>query len=516
MRKWLPVILTVFLLHLQNVYTEPYRGNPHFPLSGHSVSQVKMREVLKQLKMPGVVPGMMHNSMHRRGIGWNMENFTVLTGIQNVIEPEYISFPAWEGYIPITVSFKTLSEFELWDGWRQLTYEYDYEIDSMDLYGRLSTFIDKNGYLTRSISRYEYEEDMKVCMDDVFEYTAEGNLDRKTTLSMVLYDSTWDTSSSRFEYTYQNDKITEAKVFSLETDSSWVEYEKYVYTYTAEGKLSEVINWWQLNGEWSLVSRNVYTYDNSGRQLECVLEDWNESDSIWEIDQKGEYTYNADGTLSMFYTVEWYGGSDTLASEYKYGYSYASEGEYKEIIGVCREYGDSSWQNYLKCIFEYDTKGNINDMELFSEGSGDDDWYPELKYSFTYNSHGNPEEMDGFTWDTVDQTWQNDAEYILTFNYSYSNAIDLNPVALSGRQAVTVWRNRGSLCAAVEGKPADHDIMRVYDCRGRLIRSVAPMRQQNRTLFSWDIAGSAPADKVYILSIMHNSTQIERKIILYR
>jgi hypothetical protein len=163
---------------------------------------------------------------------------------------------------------------------------------------------------------------------------------------------------------------------------------KNTYSYDIKGNLQTQLNEINirltevLNDNWMNVSKFTYTYDNYGKILTELKENWKVEDA-WEKKTKKVYTYDKSNNILVLLSKKWQ--SDTWTDTLKSTYTYDGSGN--KLMDLCEFWLNNTWANSFRHNFTYDINGNM--LSDLIEVWLNDNWINNERYTYTYDVNGN-------------------------------------------------------------------------------------------------------------------------------
>lgn len=181
---------------------------------------------------------------------------------------------------------------------------------------------------------------------------------------------------------------TALPVNTIERTSEGIRLNKNVYTYDANGNITEQIryDWNNRTDEWQLAIRYQNTYDANGNKLSQILSTY--TDSVNTINSsKFEASYNAQ---NQPVSEKWYAW-DTDRNDWvecaKYDYTYNAEGYRTQELNQVYNRETAQWENCLKIDYVPDGKNHSSAVTKYEWV--DEAWVARNSDIFTYDKQGN-------------------------------------------------------------------------------------------------------------------------------
>ncbi len=206
-------------------------------------------------------------------------------------------------------------------------------------------------------------------------------------------------------------------------NEAWVNFEQYLYTYSATHKITHVLHQLADNGTWvndwqetrtfndkdSLVAKRHQMWVNENWQdgwtLDLVYDSNNDLVSDWYREYEDgvviagdrlTYTYNNNGPVSDTYERFLDG-----AWEYSWRWSYERDVNHRSTMETYQEWENNEWKNERNYLYEYDANGNM--LVMIYQPWMDDAWVNGVRYSSEFQDITNFRTLD------VTENWDNGA-----------------------------------------------------------------------------------------------------------
>jgi hypothetical protein len=169
-----------------------------------------------------------------------------------------------------------------------------------------------------------------------------------------------------------------------------------------------------VNGQWFVSSKKIYTYDEHNNLTLYVKYEWNTSLSAWIPLEKEEYEYNSSGYVKLFVSYKWDAGAWIGFSKKEKVYN-----ENGSIAVSDYYYWDTitkQWMGSQKNEYIYESNGDEILNTQYSWYKDIKTWVPFLKYESTYNETGLRTQYLGFKWDVTNMVWLDYWKAGTTFN----------------------------------------------------------------------------------------------------
>lgn len=180
-------------------------------------------------------------------------------------------------------------------------------------------------------------------------YTAEGDVD---TILYLNYDGDYE-PYQQFIYTYSDDRL--ANIVEQSYGVDWQNSLLTIYTYTAEGRIDNIVyRGWDGIG-WFDQSRNIYSYDGEGNLTEKLFQLY---DFGWET--YGRYIYAYDGSgFNISIESQAYDGVE-YTSYQKWEFTEYADG--LPSMNTISQWDGFIWVDYFRALFYYESydDGNVD------------------------------------------------------------------------------------------------------------------------------------------------------------
>ena len=232
-------------------------------------------------------------------------------------------------------------------------------------------------------------------------------------ITQYIYE-TWDTTHSTWvsveRYTYSFDSST-GKTTTYVTEEwsdslGWVYSSRDVYSYDGSGKETETLFEYWFGGTWHDSTRYYYEYDPSGHDIEYGYESWN--GISWKNNFRFQYQFNPSGLLTyqLYQTGNDTGWVNSSNTSYSYGSSQ------KVLLSISQSWVANAWRNTTKDSNSYDVNDSLINL-VFQTWSGSA-WNNSGNYTYTYKGG----QLTQFLYQTWITDWQNSQMYTYTYDGS--------------------------------------------------------------------------------------------------
>jgi hypothetical protein len=202
-----------------------------------------------------------------------------------------------------------------------------------------------------------------------------------------------------------------------ETSSQWVPYSKDVYTYDANGNMTQYIYYYRDDDTGKLVFYYKYTYtaDSKGNLTQSISYDWDEAASQWLVFDRDEYTYNASGNLIQHLDYYNFSGS-TSQLTYKEEFTYNANGSMTQYLNFTWAESTSQWMAFQKGEYTYDAARNQTHYNNYQWNKVTSQWDATNRNEYTYDASGNMVQYLGHYWSIFTNEWINSTKYEYTYD----------------------------------------------------------------------------------------------------
>ncbi len=199
-------------------------------------------------------------------------------------------------------------------------------------------------------------------------------------------------------------------IFQIYSNGEWVNDDRFVFIYEGAGQYPSIIIWqdWdQQESDWVNLEREFLTYDNQGREIEVITEEWDEDE--WIPFERVELTYTDDGRMLEVRGYYWW--FDEWDLDYRVLWVYDNG----VLLRVDYDYWDGEeWFTESRTVYEYDEVGNnISQVYLWYDDF-DDEWLSEIRYLYSYDNEGNQVE-------SIFQYWDDEWINLMRTTYGYDS-----------------------------------------------------------------------------------------------
>jgi hypothetical protein len=120
-------------------------------------------------------------------------------------------------------------------------------------------------------------------------FQGDNNYNELVNFSLYIYE----------EYNSNGDILRYSLQSWDEFGMEWGSKTFYERTYNEDNQLILSVTSWEVNGEESPQTQSIYTYNDEGRTLEILRQDWDNSTGSWVNDRRTRYEYDENGYISL-------------------------------------------------------------------------------------------------------------------------------------------------------------------------------------------------------------------------
>ena len=228
------------------------------------------------------------------------------------------------------------------------------------------------------------------------EYTSNNQV----SYSELVYFNPMDNSIMNVSIeTYEFDSEGKKIAYYRNVGSDFNNYdfeEKETFTYNAQGKLFETIDYIGDASNWEVDKKTVLLYDNKGNITSVEYQYWDSYENAWISDELYEYEYNSNNlrTKESYFYFD-YGVKETgWKNEYEY------DGNLNNTAVYGYSWNNTDYEYSDKTIITYRTDNKISTYTLYYwETNG---WLEDSQNTYLYNNQG-------LNIETVIKTWYNNS-----------------------------------------------------------------------------------------------------------
>ncbi len=214
-------------------------------------------------------------------------------------------------------------------------------------------------------------------------------------------------------------------------DMLWYEYIKTENSYDALGRISEILTQQRDGGDWFLLSKTAFSYDSKSITTAIVYVRDLESNT-WIEYIKYEYAFSTDGKLE---TIIVYGNFDTPTvwqKAEKYEYSYNGDGDMETEVLLWWDEETNSWDNQEMYEYFYEGSGVLTMEQWSTWNSFESTWFTSSKVTFSHDDYNNISGYMEYWWESSINDWLIEEKC----DYSYDNSFTFDQLLLPTSQTM--------------------------------------------------------------------------------
>ncbi len=204
----------------------------------------------------------------------------------------------------------------------------------------------------------------------------------------------WENTDRRFHVLDNAGRIIQ-DVYQLFMYGEWVNDERIVYEYEGANQDPSVELWqeWDADADdWLNIEREIYTFNAQGQIVEVLIEEW--YDGEWHPYEKNEISYTPAGTFLEILSYLWL--ENDWEPEYWTRWSY----ENGLLVEMYEEYWDGDeWTPEFRILYEYDDDGNNILVTTQEYDEYEEEWENQIRFLNSYDAAGRPVESIFQYWD---------------------------------------------------------------------------------------------------------------------
>jgi len=320
-------------------------------------------------------------------------------------------------------------------------YEYEYYSDLNLKQKTLFTYNQSTSTFENS-EKYEYT------------YDQNGNTTSKTTKYWNSSTEQWETNDM-LQLTYTTDGKVESETYSFSDGTNMVNSQKYTYSYT-DGKLTEKMSYNWDQDQWKQANKYIYSYTSDGSISTVINYYWNTSINDWKESGKHSYVYDANNNLIQEVYSTWDAGNDTWADYKKFDYEYDNDGNLTTKTESDWNYTDNKWDIKYQNTYSYNPSGGTASNAILRWDtdanalvySSKTEFYYDASMQFDETIYPEPKDKE-YIWPNkltgkIEYSYVND-QFVEDKRYtmSYSEAT-YTPVAETAQASLKVYPNPSS------------------------------------------------------------------------
>jgi len=271
----------------------------------------------------------------------------------------------------------------------------------------------RSGWMVEQVQWFNYQK-------TEYSYNIDGKLSVVSTQMRDTPEMEWR-NEIKTEFTYQGAEgiIVIMKMWNPEL-SQWVEYWKFEYVFNSNGKLVEIINYYNVEdpANWLNAEKYEYFYDGDGRMVQELWLLWDTDANVWENEYKVDYSYEGNGNLINEFWSQWNITTLEWENESKADFTYDEHGNISEYIESWWEFSLEDWLVEEKVLYTYNNTFTYSDLLLPGNYSG---YYYTLS-AILFNHMLLTEEV----FEAWDESWDEDTRTNYFYSENNSSAVELN------------------------------------------------------------------------------------------
>jgi len=244
-------------------------------------------------------------------------------------------------------------------------------------------------------------------------YDGSNHLTHSISYNWMMPPGTWQ-NASQTDYANNPDGTLNQSVTQIwdTGSSSWYDFLRSTYTYTASKKVLTVINEMNL-GVWSNSTKETNTYDGSGYLTNNLQQNWDSGSNNWKNNRQTNYTNNASGYATQSIEQSW-NASNMWVNQERATYTYT--GANKVHTATNEIWTGINWFNERKLTNTYNAGGYVT-VALSQEWyTTSNTWVNTIQSLYSYNGSNSITQIISQNWDIGTSTWTNGGR--VTFGYN--------------------------------------------------------------------------------------------------
>jgi hypothetical protein len=183
------------------------------------------------------------------------------------------------------------------------------------------------------------------------------------------------------EYNPLTKKLVSTTYKSQDNGESWQPDVKYIYHYIQNDNFDTLVyaQWQPDYNLWLNKSRNTYLYDEYGRNIESIYEEYIFADSSWEYSGRSTTTYDNNGEITETAHYKWDAGTNDWKLQYKDVFVYNNDLITEAYYISVPDY-DSVPDTSLLVLYYYDNHFNLDHLDLEHKIDGEFEVFNRFKY----------------------------------------------------------------------------------------------------------------------------------------
>lgn len=209
----------------------------------------------------------------------------------------------------------------------------------------------------------------------------------------TTYSFQWNKDSSRWElyrrnlHFYNDKQLLLTLLHQNLVEERWINYDRIFKSYDEKGKVIETLQqeWNRQLRDWENLQLKLMTYNKRGLKTEVLYQQWRKALGKWFSTVRYLIEYNHDGERSNVLVKRYIAETEEWIDHQKYTFSYDYDfSPPSEVIIKKWNQRTGRWDNRGRYILIYDFRGNkkLEIQSTWSESSGE--WINGLKYQYDY------------------------------------------------------------------------------------------------------------------------------------
>ena len=240
-------------------------------------------------------------------------------------------------------------------------------------------------------------------------YDDKGNRIKMVEKAWRSGEQEWENSEQRI-YTYNGYQNLQNYIIQDWDNNqlSWTDVEKYLYGYDVNQNLVqyEKLAWNPDSSRWISQYRFIWTY-YEGNMIEERVENWDETDSSWINFVKDEYLYTAEGNLTTDTQSTWNVNDSVWEEKTVISFSYNPDAQVVEKLYQSRDNG--ILVNFVLYTYGYTPSDQVSEIRMYTWETST--WNTSKLYLFDYDLYGNLIRETYRNWSAGTEDWVNEAKW---------------------------------------------------------------------------------------------------------
>jgi hypothetical protein len=200
-------------------------------------------------------------------------------------------------------------------------------------------------------------------------------------------------------------------------NGSWVNGDKYIWTYTPEGFEETYIRQAWQNG-WKNQNGEVKTYDASGNLLTSIQQNW--VNNAWENATRTTNYFTPTNLKSNEYKALWI--NNAWVDDTRYKYTYTNFGKEEQVL--FQQNNGAGLENTKRTTNLYNANNKLYERleEVFVLNST---WLNSKRISYTFDVQGNIASYTWENWNSNTNVWEGNFRYVYTYDANNNKTLDI-------------------------------------------------------------------------------------------